>query len=441
MYALRIRGIYATALTGLLRRHGFKVVQPSEPIRERFGLEPDQEPYDLDLNDLEDRQGVFISGEREGLEQLIDILQQELPDVIVRRFELGLYAVYRGIARSSGPGGTLIDLGSALGLLPEGQLHPSETVTVQVAALPGRGAEPILRQMIGLPGHYAVLISSGRIAASRKITDYGERMRLSWLGAELAPQGWGIVWHTAAAGRGRTALAEDIGRLSMQVAKLEERAEAPESPALLLEGEAAAQLEFPGGSKARLDELRGELLPTVPGHHRYRAHVESAAEPGEQLAFPQVGDELLIEHVKPDGQTLQLGRGRVIEADPQGRALKLEREIKTPGRYDGLGVGKEPGDRAVTALRDLAWGYRTSYYSTAGEFKGEYYNINTPIEVYPDRLRYIDLEIDVVRLPGGESQVIDEEELERTVQEGWITERLAEHAREVARAILEGGEP
>jgi len=441
MYALRIRGIYATTLTSLLRED-FKIVQPSEPICERFDLEPDQEPYDLDIYDLEDRQGIFISGEREGLEQLISILQQELLDVIVRRFELGLYAVYRGVVQSNGPEGTLIDLGNALGFLPKEEFHPGEAVTVQVYALPGRGREPLLRRMIGIPGRYAVLISTGRIAVSRKIADHGERLRLSWLGAELAPQGWGIVWHTAAAGRSRAALAEDIERLAQQAAELAEQAKALEPPARLLAGEAAAQLEFPGGSKERLDELRNEVVSTILGHHRYRAHIESTAElQEEQSIFPEVGDELLIEHVKPDGQTLQLGRGWVIEAEPEGQALKLEREIKAPGEYDGLKVIKEPGDRAITEFIEGSWYYRTSYYSPAGELKGEYCNINTPIEIYPDRVRYIDLEIDVVRLPDSEPQVIDEQKLERTVERGWITEKLAQRAREVVRAILEDSEP
>lgn len=460
MYALRIRGIYATALTNLLRGE-FRIVQPSGPIRERFGLGPDREPYDLDMDDLEDRQGVFIYGTEEGLERLIEVLQQELPDVVVRRSEIGLYAVYRGIARSSGPEGTLIDLGSAIGFLPEDRLAPGEAVTVQVCELPNRRREPVLRRMIGLPGRFAVLISSGRIAVSRQITDHSERLHLAWLGAELAPKGWGIVWHTAAAGRGRRALAEDIERLAERARVLGERAVSLDPPALLLPGEAAAQVEFPGSSKRRLDELRSAVLPTVAGHHRTKAcGDEEEIEALERLirrlsrsqerglvASPsplerlQPGAELLIEHVKLDGEVIGLGRGRVIHLAPAEGIVELEREIRTAGEYDGLGAPKEPGDRAVTEFVEGRWWYKTRYYSPAGELKGEYYNINTPIEIYPNRIRYVDLEIDVVRLPAGDPQVIDEERLENAIKQGWITERLAETARAVARAVLEGCGP
>jgi Ribonuclease G/E len=99
--------------------------------------------------------------------------------------------------------------------------------------------------------------------------------------------------------------------------------------------------------------------------------------------------------------------------------VELEREIKSPGLYDGLGVAKEPGDRAVTEFVPGRWWYKTRYLSPSGELKGEYYNINTPIEIYPDRIRYVDLELDLVRLPGGEMRLIDEAELDRALAKGW----------------------
>ncbi|MGQ9477074.1 MAG: DUF402 domain-containing protein [Candidatus Bipolaricaulia bacterium] len=467
MYAIRIRGIYATALTHLFRRHGFEIVQPSEPICERFKLAPNQEPYDLDLYDLEDLQGVFVSGVRDGLERLLAILQEELLDAIVRRFELGLFSIHRGVVHSSGPEGSLIDLGGINGFLPEEELHPGEVVTVQVFELPGRGREPLLRRMIGLPGRYAVLISTGRIAISKKIEDYDERMRLSWLGAELAPKGWGIVWHTAAEGRSRAVLAKDIERLAGLAARLNDKMrEAPSAPALLLEGEPAAQIEFPGWAKRRLDQLRSEVLPTISGHHQIKASgrkeeidlleqmvkkfsrsrekgLISASSPLESL---KVGASLAIEHVKLDGTIQLLGQGRqgrVTRLSPAEGLIELEREIRTPGTYDGLGVAKEPGDRAVTEFVAGRWWYKTCYLSAGGELKGEYFNINTPIEIYPDKIRYVDLELDLVRLPGGEPRLIDEAELDKTLAKGWLSARLAERAREVAQALAEprGGGP
>lgn len=433
MCTLRIRGIFTTALTNLFCKYDFKIVQPSRAVCQRFQLKPNQDPYDLDLYDLEDRQGVFTCGNPQGIERVIGILEQELPDVIVRRFKLGLYAVYRGLARCENSEGTLIDLGGAVGLLPQEQFDPGEAITVQVAQLPDRGKEPVLRRMIGIPGRYAVLISTGRIAASRKIADHGERMRLSWLGAELAPQGWGIVWHTAAAGKPRSAIAEDLEGLAARAKQLKERT-ASEPPALLLEGEQAVHIEFPGGAKRRLDELRGEVIPTASGHHKAKASGREADI--DTFNLPKRNAELLVEHVKLDGRVEVLGQGTVTSVDPGEGVVELEREIKTKGTYDGLGVTKEPGDRAVTTFCEDRWWYKTSYYSPLGELKGEYYNINTPLEIYPDRIRYVDLEIDLARLAQEELRIIDEAKLEEAIRAGLVNKELAQRAREVAQAIL-----
>jgi hypothetical protein len=122
----------------------------------------------------------------------------------------------------------------------------------------------------------------------------------------------------------------------------------------------------------------------------------SSPSPVEAL---KVGAPLAIEHVKLDGRVQILGQGRVTRLSPAEELVELEREIKSPGLYDGLGVAKEPGDRAVTEFVPGRWWYKTRYLSPSGELKGEYYNINTPIEIYPDRIRYVDLELDLVRLP------------------------------------------
>lgn len=72
-----------------------------------------------------------------------------------------------------------------------------------------------------------------------------------------------------------------------------------------------------------------------------------------------------------------------------------------------------------------------------GELKGEYFNINTPIEIYPDRITYVDLELDLIRLPGSPPRLLDEERLSDALAKGWLSERLAARAHEVARAVLE----
>ena len=78
------------------------------------------------------------------------------------------------------------------------------------------------------------------------------------------------------------------------------------------------------------------------------------------------------------------------------------------------------------------------------ELKGTYANINTGVEVYPSngtspgKIRYVDLEIDVVRAPADEPpRIIDQHLLKRAVQRGFITEDVAELSQTKAKLVAE----
>jgi protein associated with RNAse G/E len=75
----------------------------------------------------------------------------------------------------------------------------------------------------------------------------------------------------------------------------------------------------------------------------------------------------------------------------------------------------------------------------SGEFIGRYVNINTPVEFYPDRIRYIDLEVDVAVWPDGSVQCLDQEELDTLHEAGLMSSRLLLRARdEAAQAAATG---
>jgi hypothetical protein len=64
---VRVRGIYSTALMKLLLESHIQVVQPSAKQEERFALNEDRGPYDLDIDDRPDRQGAHIIGKPHAL--------------------------------------------------------------------------------------------------------------------------------------------------------------------------------------------------------------------------------------------------------------------------------------------------------------------------------------------------------------------------------------
>ncbi|MGQ9543805.1 MAG: DUF402 domain-containing protein [Candidatus Bathyarchaeia archaeon] len=214
-------------------------------------------------------------------------------------------------------------------------------------------------------------------------------------------------------------------------------------------------LEFPYGSKTYLDRLRSEVTTTIDGHHLLKIidpdRVDTyesilASNPGmlrvistlakRELIYRKLifGRKLSIQHVKPDGSVLDLGEAEIQSFD--GGRLILKRRILSGGStYDGLNIPKSSGDYALTLTEEGSHILRHAYYSCEGVLKGEFYNINTPVEFYPDKVRYIDLEVDVVREPSGNLHIIDLDRLDEAVSLGFISSRLGQEAKSVASKL------
>ncbi len=453
MFAVRIRGIYTTALTNLLLKCGLRITQPSRVIRERFGLEDCLEPHDVDIRDLEDHQGVFASGHKEALEKIKSILQEQLLDVIVRCCSVGLYAIYLGRVEALHPSqGAFVNLGSQTGFLPASKadhiLNIGESVLVQVIDIPTGARKPVLSMFLGLPGRYAVLVPQKAIKFSKRLQDHTQRQFMQEL-AESFLKDRGVIWRTAAQLKSDEELTAELQQLCALAEEVAQRSKGCEAPGLLLEGDSVIQFEFPGGAKRSLDELRNVILPTMEGHHKRKAagavlttdFAEAAINRGMRVKIsaesliPPIRKIISIEHVKPDGEIKILGKGKVISSDAEKQLIRIRREMRPGGHYDGLSAQKQPGDYAITDFQEGAWSYKTSYYSQDGRLKGEYVNINTPIELYPDRVRYIDLEIDVVKEPSSSIKIIDEGALQRAVEAGFVSEKLAQRAKAIAQEL------
>lgn len=220
------------------------------------------------------------------------------------------------------------------------------------------------------------------------------------------------------------------------------------------DGWVRATVEFPGASKTALDRIRATILPTVEKHHRLRIIDPKALSKFEQSVEGQASgpccqmslfEELVIGTLARGG-SVRLEHVRVGSRPPRPReAILLEltsngfvakRRLST-GWYDGLEMPIEEGDYAITEVREGAWSVRHVYYSASGVLKGEYHNINTPVELYPYGARYVDLEVDVVRRPGEPPCLLDRERLELLAREGYVSEELKKKALDTASSIIE----
>jgi probable ribonuclease FAU-1 len=473
---VRIRGIYSQSLAQILLQNHFEIVQPSPDVARRFGLPFRDAIPDIDIWDRSDLQGIVAIAYESLLSKLAEILRRRLGWIITRTPRVAKSSIYKGkvIGKDKRTGQMKVDLGKIYGLLPEKGTKPDSYRMVQVRAHDYGRKSPVLSTNITIPGKVAVLLPEPVVRISTKIKDESKRQYLTALGKKLRQhtEGWGILWRTAAAKLTERELRDGVDDLLDVSQKIYADFEKTNDPGRLFEGTSNADIEFPAEVKKALDETRGKIRSTMKHHHFYKSAnysplvdfaeliIEERPEEREYMTsklervvsrdMPRVNDSINIEHVKLDGRNIVLSRGLVTEVNTgsltirrkfryTNRKLKLNRK-----RSEDVDVSCTEGDYAVTKVVPGAQTLITKYYSRDGRLKGAYVNLNTAIEVYPSnsdnpsRVRYIDLEIDIVNPINEEARIIDQHLLKRAVERGFITERMADTVERKAKAIYEG---
>lgn len=208
-----------------------------------------------------------------------------------------------------------------------------------------------------------------------------------------------------------------------------------------------AEADFPKPAKDILDQVRANVLFTIPGHHLLKTLAPERVDEAEAQGCPELAqaleDELIWAHYAPGKSVnivhLKAGEAPIRQAgelwEVQGGRVAVRRGFRAGGLYDGLSLPKCAGDYGYVEFFPERWWSRRTYFRSDGELLGEIYNIQTPPEYLPGEIRYLDLEIDIVRL-GEEVRAVDEEILEKKVVEGLISKALAGKAWEEAKRLL-----
>ncbi|MFB6149362.1 MAG: DUF402 domain-containing protein [Halobacteriales archaeon] len=463
---VRIRGIYATALTEQLRGT-IQAVQASPPIRRRFDADFPVREYDAYVTDTADRQGVGVIGEL----AVVDRLREQLIDIgidtLVWRDPTPKGAIVTGEITDTVGSGAVVDLGDREGFLPfdaiDEHVVEGDTVRVQVhdPAPPWGDDRPVVGGEIRVTGGIAGLVR-GADAPTAAVPDTEratELVRTTELLSVETPDGWAVRWQRGAADADMSTLETALDAVAARAAAVETALEADDHPTPM----ATDWCWFGRTSRFAFDPIRRSVTTTMAGHHRIKAGSESASaavdfvealcdiDPeADEADFPvdvvleqfgpAVGDHVRLEHGKPDGRRFSLGRGVVTDRSDDGR-ITVEREMSGRGTYDALGVPRESGDVAVTKLKEGRWWYPTVYRDADGETKGTYVNICTPVELFPRAAVYVDLHIDVIRHADGTVERVDDDELTEAVEAGHLSEALAEKARTVATGVERALEP
>jgi probable ribonuclease FAU-1 len=458
---VRIRGIYATALTRRFRAAGHDVVQATDPIQGRFDAEFGDGPADLAVETSRDRQGVGLYGDADSVEAGRELLGVER-DTFRWPDPTPFGSIHAGVVEDTGGGAATVALGGGrTGYLPfsesDDYVEEGDRLRVQVSepTPPWDDDDPRLSTTIRAPtpGGMAALVEDGRGIDAPNEETAG---LVDLLSLDL-PEGWGIELGSGARGASLAALERALRDAAALAEELDDDrgdgADASDEPERSAAPYAGAWCWFGRESRFALDDDRREATTTMPGHHRIKAGSDRASDavdfvealPGcepEGFPFdavagrfgPREGHTLAIEHGKPDGRLITLGRGEVIDYDPEG-SVRVRREMTPGGTYDALGVERDAGDVAVTTLTEGRWWYPTVYKDEAGRRKGTYVNVCTPVELFPDAARYVDLYVDVVRHGDGRVERVDSDELEEATAAGLVGEELAEKARGVASSI------
>ncbi|MBX5321552.1 MAG: DUF402 domain-containing protein [Candidatus Bathyarchaeota archaeon] len=458
----KVRGIYTTALTRLLLENGFQIVQPSQAIKNRFGIPDCNEPPDIKIKDRYDLQGVKAIGTAEAIAKFQSTVHAALEDAVTRKWNISVDGIYKGNIVGENENAVYVQIENGIvGALPkhEAPNRDKDKIIVQIQRKRMGRKTPVLTTQLKIVGNYAILVQKSNVGVSLQIRDIKKRAELYALGKQLSPEDWGIIWREPAAHKSKDVLENEITALVRKVKTLNEKASSASASSLLVEGSYFMDVEFPYASKRKMDMLRASVTPTIDGHHFYKScggKVSAALESAEkllekgqslgeveelfkrqiQLEFPEEGSIVNVEHVKLSGAVFHLGQA-VLEAINRGE-IRYSRTIKADGFYDGLGVAKEAGDKAASETKPGKWYITTNYYSKDGEWKGTYININTPVEIYPNTIRYIDLEVDVCVRTNSETKILDMEKLEKAMEKGIISrtlfEKIKANAEEIAKS-------
>jgi len=457
MTTVRVRGIYATALTAALRGAGHEVVAASPPIRERFDADfPDAEPA-VRIATTDDRQGVAVTGPPADAEAVAADLATLGIDAIAWADDAPADAVFDAEVERTGNGGAVVSLAEGLtGYLPfshvEGRVSAGDALAVQVRdpSPPWDDDRPLLGGEIRASGTLATLVRGVDALVDRTPRGADELAGMTEMLSADVPEGWGVRWERDAADASMDALDDALAAAADRARAIEAGLDDGRTAPL-----ATHWIWFGRETRLACDEARRDHAPTMAGHHRVKAAasaasdavdlVENIGDPPRSFPFgavvetfgPREGDAVEIGHGKPDGRRISLGRGEVTDLDAESETVTVEREMGGRGTYDGLGVPQAAGDVATTKFREGRWWYPTTYRDAEGSLKGTYVNVCTPVEIFPDAVRYVDLHVDVLRHADGTVEVVDEDELADAEGE-YLSAALAEKAREVAERVASG---
>ena len=441
---IKIRGIYATALSKFLKDKGYEIVNLSDEMKKR--INGDNGNIDTVISDKEDKNGVIISGEHSN--EISELLKNNF-DGITNKYSIGDIYIGKITGVNQRDGTISIDIGSRNGILNLsdyfGFTKNGEKVLVQIKH---NSKIPILTTKLRIFGDNAVIIKGGYNNVSKYISNGEERERLINL---KRIEGWGILWKSTAEGKGSEELIKEINKLIEKKEKIKKIFETKDESGKIFSGMEYYVVDFGGEAKLKLDEIRNKVTRTIEGHHilksggfsllvdfaeKINLDTTKALKEVIREIGPRVGMFYEIIQKKMNGRDIYV-KGTITKVNEE--EITMKRNIRYSGQYDGLDMPIEKGDYAITHIYPMKWYIIHEYFSKDGKLKGKYININTPTEVFPKFTRYIDLEVDIVE-KDDKRKMIDIDKLDEVKKDGKISSEFYNFIMQKSNSILMGGD-
>ena len=407
---VRIRGIYATALTYLFSSLSYEIVQQSLQIAERLMQEVKNLPADITIKDSEDKGRIIVMGNNIIYDDLISIFKYSF----IWKSPVKLYSVIENIENCTYMNfkvNPCIEEGLVV-KVSEDQIIVSEVKAVSKYAMVWRG--------------------KGITTFSEHINEDDEKLKLLTLSKPLNRKGYNVKWRSNAKFANMFELKEDLERLVLKY----------ENKDFKDQGEDFYLITLSLPDKLHFDEIRGKITNTVKYHHMLKMSygkevdlVEENRQDSLKLMENLITDFMEIEHIKANGQIIHLKGGKVLDKSINQNEFKitLKRYLKENGILDGIGKKIEYGDYDIVEYNSNKWYQIHKYYDANNNLKGIYINISTPPELLKGKIRYLDLEIDIV-ITDSEIYVVDEDEFIKKSK--YMSPFLVSKVREIVTDLL-----
>jgi len=461
MSAVRIRGLYSTALTKIFLDEKISIAQPSKQIIERFGLNNELKsiPANITIKNHDELPSTLvIIGSPPDFIKIIEILKKHLKHSLFFTSELEQYSTITITVEGEDERGCYGEYNKKTIYISTKKCVNHKIVKASVYKAPVYSWEfPRAREGISVYKDSLVLFSWKTFNISRHIKDPERRNFLEEISLEVLSKGYGIKWRSNAGIVSEEYLEKELEEALKELQNLEQNQF--ESGKKLSSGQRIGIVKLSLIDNLYMDYKRSSVIPTIEGHHHtknlgkeyqllveYAEHLlQSIKDKQEKPSFSNTIDFLwkktvenkaiILVHKRPDGKEISIGPLKLREYLKEEKILVYERRTRTKGLYDGLHVQKETGDIISTYIPVDGWFIVHTYMSPEGKPKGIYVNINTPPEPAINNITYIDLHIDVVKAPDENPRIIDREKLEESMNKGIITQDNYKKALELSETF------